>query len=211
MPEIRLSPSPCARPPYALHPGVRASLLASLLGAGLPAWAQNAPGNVTDLGRVEIRSNRDNDVQQRRESTAGKIVIGREDIDKQGDATIGEVLKRLPGITLGGPPGRGGAIRMRGLGNGYTQILLDGERMPPGFSIDQLTPEQVERIEIFRAPTAETGARAIAGTINIVLREGRRGTPDDLKLTGTNEHGVTSSQLNWVCRCDRPQAWPMRP
>lgn len=189
MPEVLL-PSP--------RPLVRACIQMGLLSACLPVWAQTTPPAVTDLGRIDIRSNRDSDTEVRRESTASKIVIGREEIDKQGDATIGEVLKRLPGVTLGGPPGRGGAIRMRGLGNGYTQILLDGERMPPGFSIEQLTPEQVERIEILRAPTAETGARAIAGTINIVLREGRKGVPDDLKLTASSEHGHASSQLNWV-------------
>ena len=62
---------------------------------------------------------------------------------------------------------------MRGLGSGYTQILLDGQRVPPGFSLDSTrSPEQIERIEILRAPTAETGARAIAGTINIITREG---------------------------------------
>ena len=179
------------------HPLTRSLWLAGLCSLAVPALAQTAPG-VTDLGRIEIRSNRDNDVEVRRESTASKIVIGREDIEKQGDATLADVLKRLPGVTLGGPPGRGGAIRMRGLGNGYTQILLDGERVPPGFSIEQLTPEQIERIEILRAPTAETGARAIAGTINIVLREGRRGVPDDLKLTASTEHGQTSTQANWV-------------
>ncbi|MFM7000362.1 MAG: TonB-dependent receptor plug domain-containing protein [Limnohabitans sp.] len=176
-------------------------LLGHLLAAGCVAMpilasAQTAP--VTDLGRIEIRSNRNNDTEVRRESTAAKIVIGREEIEKQGDATLAEVLKRLPGVTIGGAPGRGGAIRMRGLGGGYTQILLDGERMPPGFSIDQLTPEQVEKIEIVRAPTAETGARAIAGTINIVLREGQKGTPDDLKLTHSMEHGHGSNQVNWV-------------
>ena len=153
---------------------------------------------VTDLGQVEIRGNRNNDTEVRRESTASKIVIGREEIEKQGDATLGDVLKRLPGVTVQGAPGRGGAIRMRGLGSGYTQILLDGERMPPGFSVDSLTPEQVERIEILRAPTAETGARAIAGTINIVLREGQRANPDDLKITRSQEHGQGSNQLNWV-------------
>ena len=183
---------------HALSPLTRCLVWAGLCLFALPVWAQANPSGVTDLGRIEIRSNRDNDTEQRRESTASKIVIGREEIDKQGDASIGEVLKRLPGVTLGGPPGRGGQIRMRGLGNGYTQILLDGERMPPGFSIEQLTPEQVERIEILRAPTAETGARAIAGTINIVLREGRKGTPDDLKLTASSEHGHTSTQANWV-------------
>ena len=184
--------------PLTLQPLARACLLAGLLPASLGALAQAPAGAVTDLGRVEIRSNRDNDAEVRRESSASKIVIGREEIEKQGDASIADLLKRLPGVTLGGAPGRGGAIRMRGLGNGYTQILLDGERVPPGFSIEQLTPEQIERIEILRAPTAETGARAIAGTINIVLREGRRGVPDDLKLIASTEHGQTSTQANWV-------------
>ncbi len=161
----------------------------------------NMPGGYagpTDLGQVEVRSNRSNDTEMRRESSASKIIIGREEIQKQGDANLGEVLKRLPGVTVQGVPGRGGAIRMRGLGGGYTQILLDGERLPPGFSIDSLLPEQVERIEILRAPTAETGARAIAGTINIVLREGQRANPDDLKITRSQEHGQPSTLLNWV-------------
>ena len=156
----------------------------------------NAP--VQDMGRVEIKSNRDNDTEARRQSTAAKIVIGREELDKQGDGTLGEVLKRLPGVTIQGAPGRGGAIRMRGLGGGYTQILLDGQRVPPGFSVESLTPEMVEKVEIMRAPTAETGARAIAGTINIVLREGIRSNPDDLKVGAGFEHGHRSEGLNWV-------------
>lgn len=164
------------------------------------AWSQTPPPNapVQDMGRVEIKSNRDNDMEERRQSTAAKIVIGREELDKQGDSTLGEVLKRLPGITIQGAPGRGGAIRMRGLGNGYTQILMDGQRVPPGFSIESLTPEMVEKVEILRAPTAETGARAIAGTINIVLREGVRTSPDDLKMGSAFEHGHRSDAVNWV-------------
>ena len=153
---------------------------------------------VQDMGRVEIKSNRDNTMEERRQSTAAKIVIGREELDKQGDGTLGEVLKRLPGVTIQGAPGRGGAIRMRGLGGGYTQILLDGQRVPPGFSVESLTPEMVEKVEIMRAPTAETGARAIAGTINIILREGQRANPDDLKVGGAFENGHRSEGLNWV-------------
>ena len=87
------------------------------------------------------------DVQERRNSTAAKIIIGREEIDRFGDSTLGDVLKRLPGVTIQGRPGRGGAIRLRGLGNGYTQILLDGERVPPGFSLDSLVarPDRADR------------------------------------------------------------------
>jgi iron complex outermembrane receptor protein len=162
----------------------------AMLGVTPFGLSQTAP--VTDMGKVEITSGRNNDTQQRRESTASKIVIGREEIEKQGDANIGEVLKRMPGITLGGNPGRGGGIRMRGLSAGYTQILLDGQRVPPGFSIESLTPEMVERIEIYRAPTAETGAQAIAGTINIITREGRRGMPSELKLASSWQGGYLS-------------------
>ena len=165
------------------------------------AWSQTAPAPTTpvqDMGRVEIKSNRDNDTEVRRQSTAAKIVIGREELDKQGDSTLGEVLKRLPGVTIQGAPGRGGGIRMRGLGGGYTQILMDGQRVPPGFSIESITPDMVEKVEILRAPTAETGARAIAGTINIVLREGVRTNPDDLKVGSSFEHGHRSDSVNWT-------------
>ena len=165
---------------------------------GLAQTAPPANAPVQDMGRVEIKSNRDNTMEERRQSTAAKIVIGREELDKQGDGTLGEVLKRLPGVTIQGAPGRGGAIRMRGLGGGYTQILLDGQRVPPGFSVESLTPEMVEKVEIMRAPTAETGARAIAGTINIILREGQRANPDDLKVGSSFENGHRSEGLNWV-------------
>ncbi|MBS4096694.1 MAG: TonB-dependent receptor [Sulfuricella sp.] len=134
-----------------------------------PAPAKAAPDNA--LGEVVVSGKRFSDTEERRYSTAAKMVFGREELDRYGDTSVSEVLKRLPGITVSGTPGRGGDIRMRGLGKGYTQILLNGEPVPRGFSLDSLAPEQVERIEIMRAPVAEHSARAIAGTINIVLKE----------------------------------------
>ena len=149
------------------------------------------------LDRVEVTSKRD-PTEERRFSTAAKIVIGREEIEQFGDMTLADVMKRLPSVTIGGRPGRGGQIRMRGMGNGYTQILIDGERIPRGFSIDQLSPDLVERIEIYRAPTAETGARAIAGTINIILREPLRQRSDDVRVGATEERGRVQPNLSWT-------------
>jgi len=85
---------------------------------------------------------------------------------------------------------------MRGMGSGYTQILIDGERPPPGFSIDQISPDMVERIELLRAPTAETGTRAIAGTINIILREPLRRRNTELRPALSLERGRLSPQLS---------------
>jgi iron complex outermembrane receptor protein len=171
--------------------------------ASAPAPAASAPAPQ----RVEVTGGRGSDAEQRRQSTAGKIVIGREEIERQGDSTLGEILKRLPGVTLGGPPGRGGQIRFRGLGAGYTQILLDGDRVPPGFSLDSLSPEQVERIEILRAPTAETGARAIGGTINIITREGYSKRVNDVRVGTEAENGQASVGGNWTRNEKLSEAW----
>jgi outer membrane receptor for ferrienterochelin and colicins len=159
------------------------------------APAASAPGAPTQ--RIEITGSR-SDEDQRRRATAAKIVVGRDEIEAFGDGSIGEVLRRLPGVTTPGGPGRGGAPRLRGLGSGYTRLLIDGEPIPRGFSLEQLTPEQVERIEILRAPTAETGARAIAGTINIVLREGQTRRVNDLRLGLGVERGERSPGLFWT-------------
>lgn len=192
------------KPRHALAPALAvASAFCTLHAAAqtAPAAAASAPARAASAPpsqRIEITGGRDSDTEQRRRATAAKIVIGREEIDKFGDATLGEVLRRLPGVTTPGAPGRGGPPRMRGLGNGFTQLLIDGQRIPPGFSLESLTPEQVERIEILRAPTAETGARAIAGTINIITREGFRKRLNDVRIGVGIENGKLSPGGTWT-------------
>lgn len=160
-----------------------------------PASAASSAGNRLD--RVEISSGPTAN-SRRRNSTASKIVIEREDLDRYGDTVLGDVLRRLPGVTLGGRPGRGGDIRMRGLGAGFTQILVDGERAPAGFAVEDLPPDQVERIEVYRAPTAETGARAIAGTINIILREPLQKSKHELRFTLGQDRGEPQADFSWT-------------
>ncbi len=162
-----------------------------------PKSAAQASPEAPQLQRVEVIGVT-SDSEQRRHSTAAKIVIGREEIERFGDSSVAEVLKRLPGVTTGGRPGRGGDVRMRGMGGAYTQLLVNGERMPPGFSLDDLPPDQVERIEVMRAPTAEFGARAVAGTINIVLKEALRITLNEVRLGSSLEGGQVSPNASWT-------------
>jgi outer membrane receptor for ferrienterochelin and colicins len=163
--------------------------------AALPEAAASAPANTLD--RVEITRGPTAN-SRRRNSTASKIVIEREDLDQYGDTALGDVLRRLPGVTLGGRPGRGGEIRMRGMGSGFTQILVDGERAPAGFAVEDLPPEQIERIEILRAPTAETGTRAIAGTINIILREPLQKSDHELRFTLGRDRNEPQADFSWT-------------
>jgi outer membrane receptor for ferrienterochelin and colicins len=162
-----------------------------------PAAPAPAASAANRLDRVEV-SGGPTANSRRRNSTASKIVIEREDLDRYGDTVLGDVLRRLPGVTIGGRPGRGGDIRMRGLGAGFTQILVDGERAPAGFAVEDLPPDQVERIEIYRAPTAETGARAIAGTINIILREPLVKANHELRFTLGRDRGEPQADFSWT-------------
>ncbi|MBM3375875.1 MAG: TonB-dependent receptor [Betaproteobacteria bacterium] len=138
------------------------------------ALAQTLPFEASDLRpqpmeEIEVRAQRLSDLEQRRYANSVKTVVGRDEIQKYGDTSLEDVLRRQPGVSI---PAGGGGPRMRGMQESYTQILIDGQPAGRGFSVDTIAPDQVERLEILRVPTAETGGQAVAGTINIVTREG---------------------------------------
>ncbi len=133
-----------------------------------------APG--AKLDRVEI-STRQTDTELRRRASTAKQVYGREELDKFGDTNVADVLQRLPGVSM-----QGNAPRLRGLGAGYTQILINGDPAPPGFALDQLDPALVERIEVSKGPTATQSAQAVAGTINVILKDAPKRSQRDLRL-----------------------------
>ena len=188
---------------------IRLTLLAALLAGAFPVHAQEAPPATAapalrkaseplpeqPMQKVEVRGTADG-YDPRRDDTATKIVVGQEEIAKYGDTSVADVLKRVPGITVSSPNGRGGEIRMRGLGAGYTQILVNGERAPAGFSIDSLSPDVIERIEVLRAASAEFSTQSVAGTINIVLKKAIRSGQREFKIgarTGGGLDGPTAS------------------
>ncbi len=136
-------------------------------GTATPAADRTAPTPATvtvTMPRVEVVAVAESDDAMRRRESIAKSIYGREELDRQGDIDLTDVLKRLPGVSMDS-----GAPRLRGLGGGYTQVLINGEPAPPGFSLETLAPGDVERIEIIKGSTAEYSG--VAGTINVVLRE----------------------------------------
>jgi outer membrane receptor protein involved in Fe transport len=165
---------------------MKLTLAAAAVASAWSARAAEAPKEGKAMQKVEVKAS-GAEYDARRDDTASKIVVNSEEILRYGDSNIADVLKRLPGVTVAG--GRGSTdIRLRGLGNGYTQILLNGERAPAGFSVDQLAPDAIERVEIMRAASAEFSTQAIAGTINIVLKKAVRTAQREIKaLAGKGE------------------------
>ncbi|KQQ87138.1 hypothetical protein ASF77_16170 [Massilia sp. Leaf139] len=135
--------------------------------------------------RVEVKG-----AAGREDGAPARRVVGRAEIAAYGDGNLADVLRRQGGVSV-----VGSEVRMRGLGSGYTQILVDGELVPQGFMIDAISPELVERIEIARSPTADRSAQAVAGSINIVLRK-RGGTRREDKVSNGFQRGEWSPSVS---------------
>jgi len=144
--------------------------------ASAPVAATSAPA--VDSGqphRIEVTA-KAADVDGRLDATVGRIVLTDKDIVRYQDSNLPDLLRRVPGVDVVTAPGGTQEIRLRGLGDGYTQILLNGDPVPPGFSIDSLPPSLIERIEVQKVGSVDQSARAIAGTINIILKQRKSST-----------------------------------
>ncbi len=180
----------CAHAQDPKTPAVTANTPTS--GAAQPDTKKDSTAPIREV--VQINANKNLD--ERRDNVANTVVIRHDEITSFGVVTLGEVLKRLPGITVGQTQGKETEIRMRGLGAGYTQVFLNGQPTPQGFSLDSIAPELIERIEIMRTPTAEYSAQAISGVINIVLINRVRTGQREFKIGATRDNGKYSPDLN---------------
>ncbi|AVR98926.1 TonB-dependent receptor plug domain-containing protein [Pseudoduganella armeniaca] len=132
----------------------------------------------------------------RREATVAKAIVTREEMLRFGDNALVDVLRRVPGVTVVDGQGRGSEVRMRGLGAGYTQILINGEPAAPGFSLDSIPPSAIERIEVSRVATADASAQAMAGSINLILKQVARKAQSELKASLAGYGGNPSVYLD---------------
>jgi len=173
---------------------IKAAMVMAWLFMAIPAGAEestdmtvaeDASPSQFSLEKVEYIDQRHQGLQQRHDSNISKVIVTREDIVQFRDRRAGDILKRMPGLFMGGPPGENRDVRLRGLDKEYNQILINGERISGGgekreFELDRIPADMIERIEIIKNPSAEYGSDAVAGVINIVLR----GAPNKFSFDG---------------------------
>lgn len=158
---------------YALAAGV-----VSGFGATGVAVAQDE--DVAELERVEVTGSR-----IKRTDIEGPnpvFVMQREDIEKTGLVTVGDILENLPiagsGLNTNFNNGGNGAILLdlRNLGSARLLVLVNGRRwvtLPVSSAVDlQTIPTAIiERVEVLKdGASAIYGSDAIAGVVNIITR-----------------------------------------
>jgi len=108
-----------------------------------------------------------------------QVVYGTELQKTDANSLSDALVSNFPGIdskNLSAGSG-GSSLQMNGFGNQYILILVDGERLNPGdtkenVDLSRINTENIERIEIVRgASSALYGSDAIGGVINIITKK----------------------------------------
>ena len=151
------------------------------LGAGSPAFAQEAPTPAEEGDEIQRASDIVVQAQigyrNRSEEVVPTLVYDEEFFQRFEPLTAGDALKRVPSVTFLSDVIESDGARLRGLDPGYTQILINGEKVPGSnadrsFFLDRIPAELVKQVEIVRSSSARRTGDAVAGTLNIVLRDG---------------------------------------
>ena len=139
------------------------------------AIAAQASDEVYTLDDIVVTATRT--AQTVDQTLAPVSVVTREDIEQKQAATVPELLETLPGVQIAtsGGPGSTTSMFIRGTSSSQSIVLIDGQRIGSATlgtaSIQHLSPDQIERIEVVRGPKSSLyGADAIGGVVNIITR-----------------------------------------
>jgi iron complex outermembrane recepter protein len=145
-------------------------------------------------------------------------IITRDDLERSGQKNIGDVLRQVSAdnqgslssaFTAGFAAGAAG-ISLRGLGLNSTLVLLNGRRMTnygladdgarTFVDLNSLPLEAVERVEVVKdGASAIYGSDAVAGVVNIILRETYKGASlsADLGQSTESDGALTRVDGSW--------------
>jgi len=157
------------------------AIAASLLIAGGAAQAQMqpaatlAPGGDAAVELDQVVVNGEIIYRDRADAIAPTLSYDLEYFQRFEPRTVGDMLKRVPSVAFLSDVLEYDGARLRGMDPGYTQILINGKKVPGAgddrsFFVDRIPAEVVERVEIVRSPSANRSGDAVAGALNIVLR-----------------------------------------
>ena len=165
---------------HALAIGLSRALACALLlpAAGAlaaPDTAIDAAAEPKDMDGVVVQG--EIAYRNRTDDTAPVLSYDLEYFQRFEPNTVGDMVKRLPGAAfVGSDIMEYDGVQLRGLGGGYTQVLINGKKVPGAgddrsFWVDRIPAEMVDRIEVLRSNSANRSGDAVAGAINIILRD----------------------------------------
>jgi iron complex outermembrane receptor protein len=129
------------------------------------------------------------------------VYVTQQDLSQAPFATVQDALYQLPIVSPDAPRedlfvnnnyNWGSGVNLRGLGVGATLVLVNGHRQPlSGYNgdfvdVSNIPTAAIERIEILPdGASASYGSDAVAGVVNIILRDDFQGAETQVRYGGT--------------------------
>ena len=190
-----------------LTAAVRVALSVGALAVAVPAFAQDAtPENAKKLETITVTGSRIRSVDV--ETAQPVFTVTQADIQKTGLVSVGDILQNL---TVAGSPTfskaavltsnseQGGQyVNMRDLGENRTLVLVNGKRWATSLDgytdLSTVPASLIERIDVLKdGASAVYGSDAIAGVVNVILRDHYQGA-EASAYVGENEKGDGTKQ-----------------
>jgi outer membrane receptor protein involved in Fe transport len=129
----------------------------------------------TELDTIEVVVPVPPPEARRRDIVAPVVGLDRDRIETSPATRLGDVLTRLPGVTIGGPPGENKDVRLRGLDKEFTRTEFSGFSISDGgekreFQVFRFPAQLVETVDVIRNPSASLEADGIGGRIAVGFR-----------------------------------------
>jgi outer membrane receptor for ferrienterochelin and colicins len=154
----------------------RITVAMSLAALPATAFAQAAPVAQPEMSEIEVLAKRVN-ARNRVDQAAPVLSYDEEYFQRFEPLSVGDMMKRVPGVSFQSDIGEYAEPSLRGIGSEYTQILVNGRRITGATNdntviVDRIPAELVERVEIIRSPSSDIDSQGVGGTLNIILKEG---------------------------------------
>jgi len=124
--------------------------------------------------------------------------VGREQIAKGQDRTAGDVVKRIPGVTMVGDR----FIMIRGLSDRYNTVMLNDVMAPSlepdkrAFSFDVLPSGALDRVMIYKSGAAELPGEFAGGVIKLYTMNVPDSNSVRVDYSASFRNGATFSEFN---------------
>lgn len=130
-------------------------------------------------------------IQAQRQAENPKWVVATDTFGNPA-ANPGELIQRLPGISTDIVGSEVRTLYVRGMGPGFSSLMVDGEQIATStgtsasrdYQIEQLGTGNLETVELIKAPQPEQDANAVAGFVNLVSRRAFDAPGRRITLTG---------------------------
>jgi len=140
-------------------------------------------GETIKLSNVVVEENKETDpfaiaVNEQRFAPSISTVAAANEFGDQNEGNVGEFIKWLPGVNLDYASADAQRVELNGFPTNVTVVTIDGNRIASTnndvtsrtFAFDQVSMNNIGRVELTEVPTPDVPADAMGGRVNLVSK-----------------------------------------